>query len=355
MQLTVLSIAYPLAPVKPGAVGGAEEILAALDHALVQAGHQSLVVAREGSQIEGILYKTAVPPAMITAEIQARVRRCHQENIDRALQSFNIDLIHLHGIDFPSYRLPTSIPTLATLHLPAAWYPHEIWSLAYSHIQLQCVSHSQRDTCPRDQRQLPIIENGIDIDFTFPHAKRTFALALGRVCPEKNLHVALDAGAIAKIPVYIGGQVFPYPEHIRYFHEQIEPRLINGNRFLGPLPLQRKMRLLQAARCLLIPSLVPETSSLAAMEALAAGTPVIAFPSGALPEIVEHGVTGFLVKNAEEMAEAIHNSSNISPEECRQTAKRRFSRKRMIDQYLSLYKQMLLSRLASGNHYNVAV
>jgi glycosyltransferase involved in cell wall biosynthesis len=355
MQLTVLSVAYPFAPVRLGAVGGAEEILAALDHALVQAGNRSLVIAREGSRTEGLLFETAVPSDMITSETRSVVRRRHQENLDRALQSFNVDLIHLHGIDFPSYRLPTRIPILATLHLPPSWYPHEIWSLAFSHIQLQCVSRFQRYACPRDQRHIPVIENGVDIDPLLPHAKRNFAVVLGRICPEKNLHVALEAGIMAKIPVLLGGQVFPYPEHIRYFHEQIEPRLTNCNRFLGPLPAQRKKRLLRGARCLLIPSLVPESSSLAAMEALAAGTPVIAFPSGALPEIIEHGVTGLIVNNFEEMADAIRGATMISPETCRQTAMRRFSRQRMIDQYFSLYKQMLLSRLASGDHYNVAV
>lgn len=355
MQLTVLNVAYPFAPVKPGAVGGAEEILAALDQALVEAGSQSIVTAKEGSETRGTLFATAVPSGVIAENTKDWVRRRHQENIDRALRSFHVDLIHLHGIDFPAYRLPAHLPILATLHLPASWYPQEIWSRDFSHIQLQCVSPSQRETCPMKARQLAVIENGVDTDFSTRHAKRNFALALGRICPEKNLHVALDAGAKAKVPVFLGGQVFPYSEHLQYFREQIRPRLTGGNRFLGPLLQSRKRRFLQAASCLLLPSLAPETSSLVAMEALAAGTPVIAFPSGALPEIIEHGVTGFLVNSAEEMAEAIHCASMISPERCRHTAARRFSRQRMLDQYFSLYKQMLLSRFASGALENAAV
>lgn len=355
MQLTVLNVAYPFAPVKLGAVGGAEEVLAALDEALVNSGNRSIVIAQEGSEVKGSLFTTAVPQGMITEQVQSWVKRRHQDNIDRALKSFNVDLIHLHGIDFPSYRFPSDIPVLATLHLPPSWYPSEIWSDSFSRIQFQCVSRSQRDACPEEVAELPVIENGVSITEPASHAKRHFALVLGRVCPEKNIHTALDAGLRAGISVLIGGQVFPYANHLRYFREEVEPRLVNGHRFLGPLDPIRKKRFLQSATCLLIPSRAPETSSLVAMEALASGTPIITFPVGALPEIIEHGVTGFLVKTMEEMAEAISCTSLISPEVCRQTALQRFSRQRMTDQYLSLYKQLLLSRLSSGDHYNVAV
>jgi glycosyltransferase involved in cell wall biosynthesis len=355
MQISVLSVAYPLAPVQQGAVGGAEEILAALDRALVETGNQSIVVAQERSQTKGILFQTAIPAGMITESTKDWVRHRHQENIDRALRSYNIDLIHLHGIDFDEYRLPAHIPTLATLHLPPSWYPQKIWSRNFSSIRLQCVSRSQLDACPVDRRRISLIENGVDISTPVPQAKRNFAVALGRICPEKNLRAALDAGTMAGMPVLLGGQVFAYAEHLEYFWEEIRPRLKNGHRFLGPLSRARKNRFLRAASCLLIPSLAPESSSLVAMEAMAAGTPVIAFPSGALPDIVEHGVTGFLVNNIEEMAAAMHCVSLISPEMCRQTAERRFSRQRMLDQYFSLYKQMLLTNLASGTLDDVAV
>src|SRR5206468_323664 len=119
--------------------------------------------------------------------------------------------------------------------------------------------------------------------------------------------------------------------HLKYFDRTIVPRLNGLHRCLGSIGLARKRRFLANARCLLAPSLVPETSSLVAMEALGAGTPVIAFRAGALSEIVEDGKTGFLVENEMEMAEAIHLAHHIRPDDCRQAAWRRFSEERMTD------------------------
>ncbi len=109
-------------------------------------------------------------------------------------------------------------------------------------------------------------------------------------------------------------------------------------RFLGPLPFARKRRLLSAARCLLVPSLAAETSSLVAMEAAACGTPVIAFRAGALADIVVDGETGFLVDDAHEMAARIDDVACIDPERCRALARAHFPIERMTDDYLERYR-----------------
>jgi glycosyltransferase involved in cell wall biosynthesis len=346
MRLTILSVAYPFAPVSFDTVGGAEQILCALDQGVVRAGHGSVVVAQAGSRTAGDLVATAVPAGMITDDMRAWATACHQQSIDRAFAAFPIDLVHFHGLDFHAYRIPDGVPALATLHLPPSWYPDSIWGSR--RIQLQCVSVSQRNACPPWNQELPVIRNGVPTAEFRPHRSRHFAVALGRICPEKNLHAALDAGTLAKMPVVLGGEVFPYPDHERYFREQIEPRLNGYHRFAGRVGFAGKQRLLAMAKCLLVPTLAPETSSLVAMEALAAGTPVIAFPSGAMPEIVEDGVTGFLVEDEKQMANAMQQCEQIDPQDCRRRAGERFSQNRMVEEYLNLYERLYRNARYNG-------
>jgi len=118
MPLTILNVAYPLAPVGPDAVGGAEQVLSQLDRALVDAGHQSIVIACEGSRVAGTL--VSVPQAngpLADTQIDA-ARARHGQAIVAALDRWRIDVVHLHGADFYTYLPPAGIPVLATLHLP---------------------------------------------------------------------------------------------------------------------------------------------------------------------------------------------------------------------------------------------
>ncbi len=345
MTLTVLSVAFPFAPVGPGAVGGAEQVLTWLEAALVEHGCRSLVVAREGSEVRGRLLPTPVPAGTITPQLRETVTASHQRNLDRAFQSQSIfgsiDLVHMHGIDFHRYTIPAHIPVLVTLHLPPSWYPDEIWHLPGQYT-LACVSHSQRNSCPPGARsRLTVVENGVPL----PAQKqvlpgRDYALMLSRICPEKNLHAGLDAARMAGVPLRLGGETFPYKEHLHYFDGEIAPRLGPHALLLGAVEGARKQRLLAEARCVLLPTLAPETSSLTAMEALAAGTPVVAYPSGAIPGIVEHGRTGFLVHSVEQMADAIRQIDTIDRDHCRTAAARRFPLGRMVAQSMHLYGEM---------------
>jgi glycosyltransferase involved in cell wall biosynthesis len=344
--LTVLLVAYPFASVGPDAVGGAEQVLSIIDEALVATGHRCVVLATEGSTCAGEL----VPiPRTARADDPAGVRAVHEHlrhTIERIAGEIQADLVHAHGLDFHAYLPAGDYPLLATLHLPLSHYPRRALVPARPRTWLNGVSASQMHSAPADMPRIPVIPNGVHLDRFQPATatRRRYAIAIGRICPEKGFEAAIEASRRARMPMILAGRVFPYEAHEAYFRERIAPELISGCRFVGPVGLQRKKRLVSRARCLLVTSHVAETSSLVAMEALACGVPVVAMRTGALPEIVDHGATGFIVDDVESMAGAIREVGRIDPRVCRQSAEDRFDARRMTSSYLDLYQQLVALR-----------
>jgi len=342
VSLTVLSVAYPFAPVGEDAAGGAEQVLGLVERGLVRRGHRSIVVACQGSRPAGELVPTAPLPPSIDEAGRRRAWGEHRRAIGIVLDREPVDLVHLHGLDFHQYLPPAGVPVLATLHLPPSFYPEHALQPLRPATFLQCVSRAQREACPQAARISAVVANGVPVD-RLPLAlpRRRQVVAVGRICPEKGFHLALEAAHRADLDLCLAGELFPYDEHRRHFDEEIRPRLDSRRVFLGPVGLEAKRRLLSSALALLVPSLVEETSSLVAMEALACGTPVIAFGRRALGEIVEHGRTGFLVGDVAEMAAAIPRAGGIDPEACRAAARARFSAEAMVERYLDLYRWIL--------------
>jgi CelD/BcsL family acetyltransferase involved in cellulose biosynthesis/glycosyltransferase involved in cell wall biosynthesis len=339
MGLTILNVAYPLAPVGPDAVGGAEQVLAAIDRALVASGHRSFVVAQEGSRCAGTLIPLPKHDGPIDELALARAQAAARHAIETALRREAVDLVHFHGVHFERYLPATDVPVLATLHLPPEWYAPQAFLMPG--VYLQCVSASQRRRCPPGAHLVRDVENGIDLDAFRPAKRRRgYAVSLGRICPEKGFHFALRAARAAGMPLLLAGRVFDYEVHRRYFGDEIAPLLDATRRFVGPIGPARKRRLLGAARCVVVPSLAPETSSLVAMEALASGAPVLAYAAGALSDIVEHGRTGFIARSVDELGQLMLRAGELRPEECRASAERRFSARRMTTEYLELYAEL---------------
>ncbi|HLH04273.1 MAG TPA: glycosyltransferase family 4 protein [Bryobacteraceae bacterium] len=345
--LTILSVAYPMMTIGRGEAGGSEEILRMIDARLTSSGHRSIVIAGAGSQIAGELVSTPAVNGRLSDEIRAVAQTQQLEAIRAVLAREPVDLLHFHGLDFLTYRPQSStVPQLATLHLPVSWYPRDLFQ--FENIMLNFVSENQARSAPT-RHAMPVVTNGVDLEAFFVTQKRGYILWMGRVCPEKGAHIAARVAHRLDRELIIAGPLHPFSSHLEYFTTEIESRLDEKRRYIGPVNGFQKSILLSQAGCLLVPSLVEETSSLVAMEAIASGTPVVAFRSGALPEVVDHGITGYIVNSEDEMAEAVALAGRIDPEACRRVAEERFSSRTMTDKYLHLYASIIDAPVRAGD------
>jgi hypothetical protein len=160
MDLVVLNVAYPFAAVGPDVSSGAEYMLTQLDAALTRAGHESFVMACEGSVTEGILLATPRPSEAPEAE-RHRIHEQYRFTLRTFVEKWPIDLIHMHGADFYEYLPPPGVPVLVTLHLPVDQYPETIFHLDRPQTFLQCISARQRSGCPPCANLLPEIEDDL--------------------------------------------------------------------------------------------------------------------------------------------------------------------------------------------------
>jgi len=208
---------------------------------------------------------------------------------------------------------------------------------------LNCVS--QHQAAGANGCRLRSIPNGVEVSWYQTVSRpREHLLFVARICPEKGADIALRVAHQLDLPLLVAGPVHPFRAHQEYFTDCVKPLLDRKRRYLGPIGLAQKIELLAGARAVLIPSLAPETSSLVAMEAAGAGTPVVAYRSGALAEVVVDGETGFIVESEQQMAEAVLHASGISADVCRTHARERFDADRMAAQYVELYRRIIQKR-----------
>jgi glycosyltransferase involved in cell wall biosynthesis len=367
-------VAYPLLPVSDESAGGAEQILWTLERELAARGWETEVAACAGSRVSGRLVVTGSAPTASDGFLECE--REHAERVLAACAEGDYALVLDHSGHFFRHVCPASAgegnaslpaagarsPTFAkggqiwgtlgvltTLHLPRELYGAEAFKgvdgSGAGKVWFHCVSQSQRREFMDLPRMLGVVRNGIDVGRFAASGdgdeKAEYLLWLGRVCPEKAPHLAIAAAERAGMPIVLAGQVYPFAWHEQYWEREVRPR-IDGRRVRWvPLPtFAEKAKLLRQARGLLVTSLVGETTSLVALEAMASGTAVVAFRRGALEEVVAEG-TGYLVDGVEEMAAACGRLGEIRGEDCRAWVEREFSARAMVDGYERLIEGLV--------------
>jgi glycosyltransferase involved in cell wall biosynthesis len=254
--------------------------------------------------------------------------------------------VHDQGGAFWPHADAVDAPVLATLHLPRSFYDPGLFSGLAPNVFFNCVSRAQARTFTDLPRMMGVVENGIAVErFPFTREKDSYLLWLGRICEEKGAHLAIEVARQTRMPLVLAGQVYPFSYHQSYYDRAVRPHLGGAARirFVEAPLFEQKVELLRHARAVLVPSLCDETSSLVSLEAMACGTPVVAFRRGGIPEVVADGETGFVVDTAEQMADAVEQVAAIDPNTCRQRVERNYSARRMAADYARLYERVLVS------------
>ena len=209
---------------------------------------------------------------------------------------------------------------------------------AYARAASNYVSISDADRSP-DLEYVATVHHGIDVaELPFTADAGTGLVAFGRIHPDKGTHTAIEIARLAGRRLTICGIV----QDQRYFTEQVAPH-IDGDRvvFLGSVGPERRAEVLGSSAALLHPIAFDEPFGLSVVEAMACGTPVVAYPRGSMPEVIDEGVTGFLVPDAEQASAAVKNIAAIDRAGCRTRARQRFSVDRMVADYLHVYATLL--------------
>ena len=329
----------PLAEsIPPRLYGGTERVIAWLTDALVECGHEVTLFATGDSSTRGALVPVW-PRALRLGRPQSDpivAQAAAMELISRQVSKF--DVVHYHG-DWSYLPLLTrlGVPFLTTLHgrldLPGLSGLIDM----IPHAPFVSISNDQR--APLHQaRWLATIYHGLPTNkFRFRLRAGKYLAFLGRLAPEKGPEVAIRIANAADIPLRIAAKV-PRGER-GYFAERLEP-LIDGKRIelIGEVNDRQKEGFLADAAALIFPIDWPEPFGLVMIEAMACGTPVIAFRRGSVPEIIEQGLSGFIVDNEAEAVEAVRRLGELDRWQVRQAFERRFTADTMAAQYLRCYE-----------------
>jgi glycosyltransferase involved in cell wall biosynthesis len=336
--MRIAIVAPPWLPVPPPGYGGTEVVLDGLARGLVDLGHEVLLVGHPDSTCP-------VKKASVVPSGEARPMGRAVVELEHAIGAYEraagYDVISDHTTAGPLVALTNpSPPVVATNHNPFGRGREAIYRKAIDRVALVAISHSHAASTA-----LPIagvIHHGIDAG-TFPEGDGSggYLATLTRMTPDKGVHRAADLARRAGVALRIAAKVRTDQEQ-QYFDDLVRPLLGDGVEFVGEVDATGKRELLTGAVALLNPTEWAEPFGMTMLEAMACGTPVVGTPRGAAPEIVEHGVTGFLGDTDEALIEGIRRAGDLDRHACRRAVEERFSIRAMCMGYVRAYEREMI-------------
>jgi glycosyltransferase involved in cell wall biosynthesis len=320
--------------------GGTERVVHYLTEELIRQGHAVTLFA-SGDSITGARLISVWDTALRLDERAPSGHALHITLIEEVFKrAAAFDVIHFHtdAVHLPLARRHNT-PSLTTLHGRLDIPGLEVLYGEYDDLPLVSISNAQRSSLPSGNF-VATVHHGLPSDLLRPNYEPGAYLAfLGRVSPEKGVDRAIEIARRSGIPLRIAAKVDPadrdfYEENIRH---QVDGTFI---RYIGEVNEQQKSGFLGNALALLFPIDWPEPFGLAMIEAMACGTPVIAYPGGAVMEVVDEGITGRVVTNIDAAVACVAEARAWDRRRCRETFERRFSATRMANDYARIYDRL---------------
>ncbi len=344
--MRIAQVAPLFESVPPVLYGGTERVVSYLTEELVGLGHDVTLFASGDSQTRATLVPMCARSLRLNPACRDRLA-WHVLMTERiAARADQFDIIHFHitHIHYPLVR------RLASMHVTTVHGRLDLPELLplyeeFADVPLVSISDAQRKPVPHANWMATIPHGLPDDAFSFHVEPDDYLAFLGRISPEKGVDRAIAIATALGIPLRIAAKVDD--ADLEYFGRDIQPLLqAPGIEFVGEIDDDEKDRFLGGARALLFPVDWPEPFGLVMIEALACGTPVVAFRCGSVPEIIESGRSGFIVDTVEEAIAAVRCIATIDRRACRRAFEQRFTAHRMARQHEDLYARLLAAKTA---------
>lgn len=341
--MKIAQVAPLFEPVPPELYGGSERVVSHLTEELVRRGHSVTLFASGDSRTSARLYSVVPRSLRLDPAIPDPVAYHFVELAHAFARAEEFDVIHCHN-DYLAFPFAHScpVPCVHTLHGRMDFHHWRELMAVYPDMHLVSISNDQRKALnDLDLNWADTIYHGLpDSYFRLYPGEGGYLVYFSRIAPEKHPEIAIEVARRSGIPLKMAGKVDK--TDLSFFTREIEPLLDHPLiEYLGEIHDAERPELIGNAMALLFPIDWPEPFGLVMVEAMACGTPVIARPYGSVPEVVDDGVTGFIVSGMEEMVDVVGRVESLDRERCLRHARNRFSATIMADRYEQVYQSLI--------------